>query len=239
MLRLTLWGRTATLEVVMLVWLASYPRSGNTLVRVVLNDAFNIKTRALDGHGDDRVFSSRPGVIEAVGHVSSDKRGADLIEEAHRSDQLYILKTHEPPITDDPAIYIVRDGRSSVVSYYHYLNDVEKLAIPLDRVVAGEVYAGSWSDHFATWRPLERRRTLLLRYEEISKDIASLISSLSHFLSVQAISATTRSFRDLHRLYPEFFRGADDRRNIDELGALLPRFIELHGATMRRLGYID
>ena len=71
----------------MLIWLASYRRSGNTFVRVVLNDIFGIyiKTRSLAGIGDDRVFSMRSGVLNAVGHLKSVACGDDLIEEARQS----------------------------------------------------------------------------------------------------------------------------------------------------------
>src|SRR6476620_3314267 len=107
----------------MLIWLASYPRSGNTFVRAVLNDVFGIKARTLTGIGDDRVFSSRLGVVVAVGPLQSATRGVDFIDKARRSQEIYFLKTHEPQLTDDPAIYIVRDGRSAVVSYFNFMNE--------------------------------------------------------------------------------------------------------------------
>ena len=89
----------------MLIWLASYPRSGNTFVRIVFNDMFGIKTRSLTGNGDDRVLSAVPGVVDAVGHLTSEARGKELIDEARQSQELYVLKIYEPPLTDDAAIY--------------------------------------------------------------------------------------------------------------------------------------
>lgn len=221
----------------MIVWLASYPRSGNTLARVVLKDVFGIETPSLAGDGDDRVFSSRPGVIEVVGHLKSATRGIELIEEAQRSDRLYIIKTHEPPLTDDPAIYIVRDGRSAIISYYHYLNEIENLNIPLASVIDGQTYAGSWSDHFKEWRPLERPKTLLLRYEEMIKDSNLMVERLGRFISARPGAPLSRTFEDLHTLFPKFFRKGDDASNIREMGPHLPRFMRLHGALMQRLGY--
>ena len=63
--------------------------------------------------------------VEAIGHLGSDLQGDDLINWVRRSPETYVIKTHEPPATNDPAIYIVRDGRSVIVSYFHYLNTVE------------------------------------------------------------------------------------------------------------------
>jgi hypothetical protein len=77
----------------MLIWLASYPRSGNTFLRIILNDVFGIKTSSWTGDGDDRVFSSRPGIIDAVGHIRMARDGAELIEEARRSDTLHHKNT--------------------------------------------------------------------------------------------------------------------------------------------------
>jgi hypothetical protein len=222
----------------MLIWLASYPRSGNTFVRVVLNDVFGIKARTLTGIGDDRVFSSRLGVVDAVGHLKSATRGVDLIDEARRSQEIYFLKTHEPPLTDDPAIYIVRDGRSAVVSYFHFMNEVEHYPISLEAIIDGDVYAGSWSEHFAAWQPSSRPRTLLLRYELIVRNSDTLVKHLGAFCSVKPVSATHRSFTDLHRLFPEFFRKGDDANNIQELEPYLPRFMQRHGALLQELGYV-
>jgi hypothetical protein len=128
-------------------------------------------------------------------------------------------------MTDDPAIYVVRDGRSAVVSYYHYLNEIEHLLVPMETVIDGQVYAGSWSQHFVTWRPFERPATLLLRYEEITQNTDALIELLAAFCLIKPQSAPARSFADLHCLFPEFFRKGDDTRNIEEMKQYIPRFM--------------
>jgi hypothetical protein len=222
----------------MLIWLASYPRSGNTFVRVILNSVFGTKTTSLHGQGDLRVFSARPGVLDAVGHVQSEVQGADLIAKAQRSDRLHVMKTHEAPPTSDPTIYIVRDGRSAIASYHHYLNEVEKLDVPQGAVIEGRVYAGSWSDHFTTWNPLERPNTLFLRYEDMTRDTDNLIRQLGEFCRVAPRSARPPSFEELHALHPDFFRAGNDDANIAEMEPYLPRLLELHGPLMRRLGYL-
>ncbi len=221
----------------MLVWLASYPRSGNTFVRIVLNDIFGLRTRST-GAGDAPVFSPHPGVIEAVGHVDDFSASPDWIAHARASDDIHIVKTHEPALTDDPAIYIVRDGRSAIVSYYHYIRDVESQPVSMNAVIDGDVYAGSWSEHFVTWDPLRRPQTLLLRYEDIANDHAALIGSLEGFLGVARKTSATRSFASLHTIFPSFFRKGDDAANIAEAEPYMPRIIERHGGVLRDLGYL-
>jgi hypothetical protein len=220
----------------MLIWLASYPRSGNTFVRVVLKAAFGIETRSLSGAGDDRVFSD-PRVADAVGHIKSERFGAELIEEARQSSELVILKTHEPPPTADSAIYIVRDGRSAIVSYHHYLSEIEHLQVDMESIIEGRVYAGSWSDHFNSWRPIDRPHTLFLRFEDMVARPDELVGRLSGFMGVQPLTTGVRSFTDLHGLFPQFFRSGSDERNIREIAPYRDLFMRRHGDLMRRLQY--
>jgi hypothetical protein len=222
----------------LLIWLASYPRSGNTFVRIVLNEVFGIKSMSLHGDADERVFSPKPGVVEAIGHLASDLQGDELINWARRSTETYVIKTHEPPATNDPAIYVVRDGRSALVSYFHYLNKVESFPITYQDVIDGNVYGGSWSEHFYAWHPLSRSRTLLLRYEDVTKDRDHLEHQLGDFFSMKPGPGSRRSFAELHSLYPDFFRRGDDSANIQELQPYLDRVLARHGSLLRVLGYI-
>lgn len=223
----------------MLIWLSSYPRSGNTFLRILLNEIFGVKTYSWTGEGDHRVFSSRPGVIDAVGHLNSPISGEALIDRARRSDQIYIIKTHEPPLTDDPAVYIVRDGRSAIVSYYHFMNEIIGTPTEMESIIQGNVYAGSWSDHFTAWQPLVRPRTLLLRYEDIIKHKDDLIERAGDFIGSKPKKSEVTSFDDLHSLYPQFFRGGSDAKNISECKPYLRQFMTLHGDLLQRLGYAD
>lgn len=221
----------------MLIWLASYPRSGNTFARIILNEAFGIKTQSLSGDGDDRVFGSRPSLIETVGHQKSDRRGLELADEARSSAKLYIIKTHEPPLTDDPCIYIVRDGRSALISYYHYIREIENFQISLESVIRGHVYGGSWSEHFTTWNPANRPNTIVLRYEEITRNPDEAIRRIGNFCAITPQRQTLQSFDDLHKIHPEFFRGGNDDKNILEIMPCYDQFVLLHGAVMAQLGY--
>lgn len=192
---------------------------------------------SLYGHADERVFSSKPGVVEAIGHLGSDLQGDDLINWVRRSPETYVIKTHEPPATSDPAIYIVRDGRSVIVSYFHYLNTVESHRVTYQDVIDGHVYGGSWSEHFYAWQPLCRPHTLLLRYEDMTTNRDRLEHQLGEFFSARPVSSLRRSFAELHRLYPDFFRRGEDNANIQELQPYLDRVLARHGSLLRDLGY--
>lgn len=223
----------------LLVWLASYPRSGNTYIRMLLKDVFGLGSWSLHGEGDERVFGSRSGLRDIVRHLNTSKTADELISEAQNSKEIYIIKTHERPLTDDPAIYVVRDGRASIISYFHYLNEIENFMIPLEQVIDGDVFAGSWSGHFKNWDPQFRKSTLLLRYEVISNNPRLLVKELGAFLELLPVKAFTRSFSELNAVFPEFFRAGNNKLNISEMEPFTAHFINKHGNLMRNLGYSD
>ena len=68
--------------------------------------------------GESARWDIAPGVADLVGHYERARRQGCLERKA-----LEIIKTNEPPLDEAPAIDLIRDGRSSMVSYYHYQNN--------------------------------------------------------------------------------------------------------------------
>ena len=219
----------------MIVWLASYPRSGNTFVRILLRQGFGLKTYSLH-QGDDKDFGDEK-LSDIVGHTTAAPEH-DLVSEARASSELYVIKTHQPPLTDDPAIYIVRDGRSATVSYFHYVNEGKEFKIPMEAMIDGNDFSGSWSGHYAAWEPLKRPNTLLLRYEEITRDPETAIEVIGEFLKLKGEKTVPKTFSDLQQTAPKFFRAGSDEKNIAEMTPYLGRFAAHHGRLMVELGYM-
>jgi len=217
----------------MKLWLASYPRSGNTFLRQVLHYCFDI--------GSTAVYDEHAGLVEAP--WLADRIGyAGRLENAQAAlegDSWIAVKTHDYPADDAPAIYVVRDGRSALISYLHYLNDHELRSIPFEDVIEGRVWPGSWSAHFAAWHPLDRPNTLLLRYENLKDDIDAVVDQIGSFLKVTPRRPFLNEFSTLKTFLPTFFRGADDRRNIEEMAAYQERFDALYLDLMVELGYYE
>ncbi|RNJ45175.1 hypothetical protein B5V01_02610 [Mesorhizobium erdmanii] len=218
----------------MLVWLASYPRSGNTFVRAILKECFDLGTHSLYGEGDGRAFAT-PELKEAVGYTSTGLTNQALIDHANSVGELVIVKTHELPLTSDKTIHIVRDGRSAIVSYFHFMAEVENFPVPLDNIVRGEVYAGSWSEHYLAWA--DRPDTLMLRYEDLVADPNECAYRLSEFLGKPVLKPFTKSFSELMTLMPAFFRKGSDLANIAEIVPSSDLFDRYHGTVMGELGY--
>ncbi len=213
-------------------WLASYPRSGNTLLRVVLNRCFGLTSQSIY---DDAEFAD-PAVQRAVGHEAVGDDPRRFREQAQRSGRPLYVKTHElPPADRHPVIHVVRDGRSAVVSHHHYLREMLGRDVTLAAVISGA--AGiSWSQHVkAGWA---RPDALLVRYEKLAAGDADTLAAIAAFIARPQRRAFDVSFDRLHALSPAFFRRGSDAANIAEMTAPDARLFEdLHGATLRLLGY--
>ena len=221
----------------MLVWLASYPRSGNTLARQVLRQVFGLESYSQ--YNDPRDIGERPEVAAAVGHVRFEAQLPEFLASARATAGPVVVKTHHPPQDDGAAIYVVRDGRAAVVSFYHLLHDLRGRAdMTIERVIDGDTPFGSWSGHLDSWLPLDRPRTLLVRFEDLLAKPAAAVDAIATVLGVAPQGPWRNEADRLHGLFPEFFRGGSDARNIGELSApQAALFWERHAGWMERLGY--
>ncbi|MGB8364626.1 MAG: sulfotransferase domain-containing protein [Rhizomicrobium sp.] len=220
----------------MLVWLASYPRSGNTWLRILLNRCLGIETFSLY---DDRFdIGANSALRRIVGHRIHGMDREEFCEHARNSSDTYFVKTHELPVDDARAVYIVRDGRAAVVSYQHYICDFGQKTVSLAQVIKGEVFGGSWSDHVEAWALKNRANTLLLRYKCLVADPMQSLQQIAEFLGLPSPRIGSVDFEHLHAAFPRFFRKGSNAANVAELGGDdLTLFWNLHGETMERMGY--
>ena len=218
----------------MRVWLASYPRSGNTFLRIVLNNVFGLKSTSLY-KGENKVFDQFSSVSALIGHDEERSGEKQPSQEMSEPD---LMKTHGAPLDDAPSIYIVRDGRMAVVSYYYYLKSFTSGGVGFGDIISGKKWPGSWSEHFKSWNPVNRKQTLLLRYEDLRDDVEGECRKLGEFLEVEPKQAFNISFSELQKLNPKFFRSSDDAKSLADIEPFIDVFLEHHGPTMRELGYL-
>lgn len=217
-----------------LTWLASYPRSGNTLLRAILKHCFGLSSQSLY---QDQEFAD-PNVRDVVGHEDVGRDARLFIAAARRAGRSLYVKTHElPPADRHPAIYVVRDGRSAVVSHAHYLHDILGRDFSLAEVIEGR--AGlSWSQHVRAWTVPARANTLIVRYEDLADGNRDTLAAISSFTGQPLLRGFDISFDRLHGLHPTFFRRGSNAANIAEMDAASARLFERHhGDTLRAMGY--
>jgi len=201
----------------MIVWLASYPRSGNTFYRVLLNHLYGIKTY---GRKNDETIE-RIGASDVVGHELLPAPLEDLRKEKN----VYIVKTHRQPEDDGPAIYIMRDGRDALVSYARFrVWRRPKVGVPdglmkmiglktrfertLRNLIVNKRYGG-WNDHVLNWT-LKRKagKTFHLKFEDLIQDPGPWLKKGFETLNVEAapVGGAIPSFQELNQKWPDYFR---------------------------------
>jgi len=225
----------------MIIWLASYPRSGNTLTRIMLNDVFGAAVPSI--YEEDRTqqeYNWGDLLPPTASHRPADLTREQFLEYARSSPDVFFVKTHAPPPeSDEAAILIVRDGRAAISSFEAYQKSFWRHPRSLAHIVIGGEGMLNWSRTNAAW--LRRSApTLLLHYESITADPAGTIARLAEFTGQAPRGEFTRSFADMRAINPDFFRQGSNAPGIahveTECGAL---FWALHGDMMRALGYLD
>ncbi len=222
----------------MILWLASYPRSGNTFLRTLLFKCFGVETYSI--YNDKSDIGKTDSFAGTVGHRAYNGTWEAFYENASNSQDPIAIKTHGAPIDDAKAIYVVRDARASIVSFYHYLLKYSRYKVDMYDVISGAVSYGSWSQHFNSWSPAARPNTLFLTFEELTGQPALTIAKIAEFTNLPLENDTPPTFSELQRKFPEFFRSGSNKKNVDELTEeQLAYLFFLHGDLLRELSYID
>ena len=169
----------------MFVWLASYPKSGNTLIRSMLAAYFFSEDGVynFDLNSNIRQFPSsklfeRRG-IDLTNEKEVIKNYIKIQESINQKDKLQFLKTHSYLFNIDNhpftnlnntlgVIYIVRDPRNVVTSYAHHSGISPELAarsmIELHKYNSDftshgaertTLYMGTWSGNYNSWKSLK------------------------------------------------------------------------------------
>jgi hypothetical protein len=239
----------------MIIWLASYPRSGNTYFRILLHRLYGLETHSVyppEGTGQHVVEDVRK-VMALAGQPEEE---CDL-QAASADSKRFFVKTHGLPAQEKaPAIVIVRDGRDALVSYAHFLlktergvdeyQDMDLFESTLEQIITSDgPYAfGSWSRNVSAW--LNRTgRNSVVRYEDLIQDPVHTVRTAVEGLNVEGLNfggplndVAVPSFDALHESVPWFFRkGRIGAWKQDFPVRLRDLFLKHHGDMLTQLGY--
>ncbi|MBI5739436.1 MAG: sulfotransferase domain-containing protein [Nitrospirae bacterium] len=221
----------------MIVWIASYPRSGNTLTRMILKSVFGHETYSK--YNDLADIGADRKMTELVGHRKYEGEWEIAYRTMKESGNLFFVKTHDGPGDDSKCIYVVRNGCAAIVSYRHYLKDFTGKDCPFIDLAAGNVLFGSWGGHLDAWDPLRRPDTLLIKYEDLLTRPEDESRRIADFLGLDIVGGWLNDFKSFHNVNPFFFRSGD--REISEKGLAgddMEVFSALHGDWLKGLGYL-
>ncbi len=225
-----------------MIWIASFPRSGNTFLRNIFYEVYGLKSSTY------HLESSYP------------------IDDNY--DSYPLVKTHLLPSQltkgNNKSIYLVRDGRDALISVAHMRKDIvapesnfrENLK---EAIIAAEgSYFGGWSENVKQWF---NYADVVIKYEELIINPKACFAKISKVMNLPAANwDKLPTFEHLKNSIPKygakhdlqisdtdkqdfaqkFFRKGKANNWIEEMpDDLHDLFWYYHGKMMDKLGYSD
>lgn len=156
-------------------FLVSYPKSGNTWLRYIL--AYLIK-------GTEKIITDKE-LNRIIPDIYVDK---DIID-AQKHNR--IIKTHDLYFEDYPKIiYIYRDYRDAVVSYYHYCCALGRFSGSLSEFIKSDIVLmhGSWPQHLKkiiNHKKENPNKVLMISYESLFTDFEKNVKEIIRFMEIK------------------------------------------------------
>ena len=193
----------------MIIWIASYPKSGNTYLRSFLASYYFSKK----GKFDFKLLMNVPQFpsirFSQKDSLSFNDAAKNWIENQRfffDKQSLFFLKTHnslnkfnnfEFTTANETvgAIYIVRDPRNVITSMCnHYSfsikNAFERMlddnASLSEKAANGDssnyTYLGSWSQHYKSWKNNNKFKVLFIKYEDLKDNKEIIFEKIINFI---------------------------------------------------------
>lgn len=228
-------------------YIVSFPRSGSTWLRTIL-------AGIIDPHAgyEPEVFNRiLPGVSG---------RRLPLVWSLRDP---RIIHSHTTFISSLPkAVYVVRDGRDSLVSFYHYSTTRNGIDMPFEEwfdLYCRRWYGPRWHDHVESWLTKGKQKLgaalMVLRFEDLKADPVGHVGQVADFLGLnpnhsaihhavemasldQARKREARAFGRLQSEDQSFYRGGRTGQYQDYLqGDMYDRFMRISECALTLAGY--
>ena len=181
----------------MIIWIPSYPKSGNTYLRSFLSSYYYSKDGKFDFNqllNINQFPAPRYSDTKSYTYVDAAKNWQNNQKKFFTKEKNFFLKTHNSleeyfgyKFTNSSetlgAIYIVRDPRNVISSMCnHYSMDFneaynrmidQNASLSLknsDGDMSNFSFLGSWSNHYKSWKNNFEFKTLFIKYENFEHD---------------------------------------------------------------------
>ncbi len=221
----------------MIVWLASYPRSGNTFVRILIRQCLGFETYSVYGEENDIAPDEKNRALTGAAVLPTGESRDSLRE----SEQVYFIKTHgrfEPDMKNDRIIYIIRDGREATESYFRYARNFGNVAFSRFELIAGTRFAPSWGSHVEDWLAHGAGNVTVIRFEYMIAEPLATIRGIATEIEATVKDECIPGFQELNEMNPKFYSsGRTDTWYESWSGEEEGFFWYKNGRVMEKYGY--
>lgn len=177
-------------------------------------------------------------------------------------DKPRIFKSHDAfreYVLNGKVVYVIRNGRDSLLSMYHYRKQMDSLSTPLSdflrKSLEGEYLWGAWHTHVQKWHAQKDHPNVqIIRYEDLREDtvgtLGQILSFFNHPRDEQARAAAVKQVT-VSRVDAGFSKYAENRNHQFTAGRINTKaseqdsfsdadeayFQKMCGDTMKLLGY--
>ena len=192
----------------MIIWIASYPKSGNTWIRSLLSSYYFSK----DGNFEFKLlknikqFPSREFFSKKIYSVEEASENWLIIQKnLKKLNKARFLKTHNvygtykgnhftTPEVSLGAVVVVRDPRNVITSLMNHYSSSEKEALEMIKSTyrnlkdkndsdnyASYSFISSWSNNYNSWKNSNIKNKLFIKYEDLEIDTENTFKKIIQF----------------------------------------------------------
>ena len=177
------------------VWIVAYPKAGSTWTQQIV--------RLLQNRGEDdgKVLSESVPWLEALSymypHIKPDQLPSPRLFQSHFMYDK--MPCGSPNTTPCKYIYVARNPKDLVVSYYYHHRGFKKLHLGevqweefFELFVSGRADFGDYFEHvLGWWAHRDDDNVLFLKYEDMKKDLPTAVASIAKFIEKDKELSTT------------------------------------------------
>jgi hypothetical protein len=211
-----------------MIWLVSYPRSGNTFFRNILFHVYGLNSKAFYLENEKLCRVDQSVTVTKTHHLPEDT----------------------PIGPEDTVVYLVRDGRDAIVSMANQVTNITKVGSGFrENIYAilfgrGKEFFGGWSRHVTEWRG---SADVVIKFEDLVSDPLQEVEKLRNFMTLPDPDVSQMPTFESQKSGQAEYKGRDSNLffHKGQVGgwknalskAQLNLCYRIHGEELRRSGY--